>query len=495
MDVSDVDLVLRWGYAYSLDELAQEWGRAGRAGQRAAVVLFLRTLRAPRASPQPTQALERRQAWTLAWQYVLACTAADGGDAWDVFEFVFEGRVTRALAPAASEAAVVVPAAGEEATGRVRELASSLLLAHAAAAAARADAAPPAGALSAAAQAAVARPGLRDGPLSAWVASTPMQPAAFMGAAAVYGLVGREAAAVGLAVTCALGFAGALFRAAQPLADVVEQGQLAEQRREARRLELCARRREGSGGDALGGGGDAQSGSSGARGGRGGAAGGGGRGGRGGRGGAARGGGGRGGGGLGSCSGAEQQSAPAWSPDLFTALPPGGGAVPVVPPAALEQAVMEIVRAMTACGAGPFGMAESSTTAKQLRSFRQAAHVLEEQLRGSPQLAARLREPDQRLARMLHLEFEYLPPGSVAEWLLWAALDEDGETWLQRHHPDLCDLLDGLRSAAGGALCAERARLARARVADGASRQGGPPDETHRRHRAAVLQVSVLRLE
>ena len=161
----------------------------------------------------------------------------------------------------------------------------------------------------------------------------------------------------------------------------------------------------------------------------------------------------------------------------------------------MAVAVAEIARAMTAGGCGPFGVAESSSATVQLRSFRQAAVVLEEQMSGSPELSEWLRAPDQRLALELRLEFEDLPRGSVAEWLMWAALDEDGETWLRDTHPYLLALLSQQRIGAGGALCTERARLARARAADDQSRPTGTPAETLRRHRAAVLQVSAPRLQ
>jgi len=249
--VADVDLVVRWGYAYSLEELTQEWGRAGRGGQPAVCVLFLRALRAPRASPQATQQLERRHAWTLRWQYGVACVAADGGDTWAVLELAFEGQA--AVGAHACEEA----RAGDVQLSAARALVTGTMQAHVAVAAAvvavpgeapdarRPAALPPAGAQSAAAQAVVARAGERDGPLHEWPRRL-QEPPAFRGSAALAGLIGPEADSAVFAVMMQLGLAQLLQRAPAPHVSLLLTAQQAVER-----LQACRRARwggEGGGG-------------------------------------------------------------------------------------------------------------------------------------------------------------------------------------------------------------------------------------------------------
>ena len=77
----DVRRVVVWGWPSGIDELVQLWGRAGRDGLPATVVLVVSSLRRPpRPRPQPSEALERSAAWGAEWLHAAASVGKGGGD-------------------------------------------------------------------------------------------------------------------------------------------------------------------------------------------------------------------------------------------------------------------------------------------------------------------------------------------------------------------------------------------------------------------------------
>ena len=135
-----------------------------------------------------------------------------------------------------------------------------------------------------------------------------------------------------------------------------------------------------------------------------------------------------------------------------------------------------------------------------LARVRQAMQCLEAQLHLAPALEALLRAPDEQLELLLLLQFEELEVvDSQPELLLWAALDAEGEQWLEQkargdgadaeHASDVLESLRELLAGSEGEVVSEeRERLAAARDAN-CKLCGVDAAEAQRRLRAAVLQI------
>ena len=97
-------------------------------------------------------------------------------------------------------------------------------------------------------------------------------------------------------------------------------------------------------------------------------------------------------------------------------------------------------------------------------------------------MRARLERRDTLLEQLLLLDFSGLPVGSQ-EMLLWAALDSDGERWLQT-----------LSSASGGADSVARQQLARLVVLHSGKLRAPQPFSPTPLHPAALLTLRQPRL-